>query len=123
MRMTDNGSLVAAASWVVQTITGTTASAIAVLAIASVGLAAMAGRIPSRRLVRVVVGIAVVFGAVTLSDGLAGRSNEPLPIDPPSQPVLPAVTTRPRVSAVYDPYAGASVPQNRAPSDFSVPVQ
>lgn len=89
--------LVAAVAWLQGTLLGTIATTLAIVAIASVGLMMLAGRLAIRR------GLAVVAG---LRSALAGAELAAAPEPPaPATPVLP-----PPPPANRDPYAGASVP-------------
>lgn len=109
-----SGVLVSAARWVEGTMLGTVATAIAIVAVASVGLLMLTGRLDARRGVTVVVGCFIIFGARSLATGLqaastAGDANSPsaaAPYVPP--PRIPDLPQRP---SNRDPYAGATVPQ------------
>lgn len=109
-------ALVLAANWVRALITGTPATIIATLAVASIGFLMLRGRLPLRRGLTVVLGCFVVFGASTIADGLVRISDtvsdreEGMPLsDIAVAPVLPPSVAPPQPQ-VYDPYAGASVP-------------
>jgi len=109
----NSASLVAAATWVEALVTGTTATIVATIAVASVGFLMLQGRLPLRRGLVVVMGCFVIFGSGALAEGLlaVGQSAStftssdtiapPAPAPPPAAPPQPSV---------YDPYAGASVP-------------
>lgn len=108
--------LVAAIRWIEQTLLGTTATIVATMAIAAIGFLMLTGRVPLRRGATVVLGCFIVFGATTIAAGIMGLRDQsasaprsmrwapeqlpPAPIAPPAQP------------QVYDPYAGASVPNH-----------
>ncbi|MEH3098722.1 TrbC/VirB2 family protein [Sphingomonas adhaesiva] len=108
-------SIAGAARWVEQALLGTTATLIAILAVAAIGFLMISGRLPARRAVSVILGCFVLFGAATIATGLMGlRSGyeasegaNSVPATPPAQIPSPAPPAQPQV---YDPYAGASVP-------------
>lgn len=102
--------LVAAVGWLQATLLGTVATTLAIVAIASVGLMMLAGRLAVRRGLTVVAGCFILFGASSIVAGLqsalAGAELASAPASPPpATPVLPAP---PRAGP--DPYAGASLP-------------
>lgn len=102
----------AATSWVSDLLFGPLATAIAVIAIAGIGLAMLSGRIDIRRGLSVVLGCFLLFGARGIAEGLrstALSNNVPANTSVP----LPPVYAKPAPSAGaptgYDPYAGAAV--------------
>jgi type IV secretory pathway VirB2 component (pilin) len=104
------------AAWV-QAALGSAATSVAVVAVAAVGLAMLAGRLELRRGITVVLGCFILFGAsavattfmeLAASSSTSGVRTAPQTSAPPKLP--PA--TRP-LQSVYDPYAGASVPTVR----------
>ncbi len=106
----------AASAWVSGTLSGTLVTGVAVLAVALLGLALLHGRLLVREAVQAVLGCFVLFGAAAIAAGLLGGvSDEPeavasAPIaDLPYQPEVPP----PPPPAQYDPYAGATVRQDR----------
>jgi type IV secretory pathway VirB2 component (pilin) len=107
-------SLVAALAWVQGTLLGTVATLVAVIAIASVGLMMLAGRIDVRHGIRIVLGCFILFGASTIAAGIqagfsgAVGSAQPVVAEAVAPPPMPALPERPPQNA--DPYAGASVP-------------
>lgn len=109
----NSASLVAAATWVEALVTGTTATIVATIAVASVGFLMLQGRLPLRRGLVVVMGCFVIFGSGTLAEGLiaVGQSASTFTsgdiIAPPTLAPPPVAPPQP---SVYDPYAGASVP-------------
>lgn len=111
-----SGAFGSAIGWLEGTLLGTVASVAAVIAVATVGLMMLAGRMDVRHAVRVVLGCFIIFGASTIASGLVAAMSSS-PGDPGSdaveQPVLaaqaPAVPVN-SVPAVSDPYAGAAVP-------------
>lgn len=114
--------LIAAVSWIEQTMLGSIATSIAVIAVAVVGLMMLRGQLQARRGIIVVVGCFVLFGAPVLAAGIRGIATsvlppppvipappppEPMPFVPPPMPMMPPPPPPP---SNEDPYAGASVP-------------
>lgn len=104
-----------AAQWVEGVFLGNIATAIAIIAVASIGFAMLAGRINIRRGGIILLGCFILFGASTIADGLRRAAQSPETLYSEATPVAPPVFVRPtRTDAAdpgYDPYAGASVPQ------------
>jgi type IV secretory pathway VirB2 component (pilin) len=103
-------------AWVQAATLGSTATAIAVIAVAAIGLLALSGRIELRRSVSVVIGSFLLFGAAGLASGLTGGGTESLggvATKDNSAPLKSSLISSGRQSDVYDPYAGASVPSPR----------
>jgi type IV secretory pathway VirB2 component (pilin) len=107
-----------AARWVEALLMGNAATAVAVIAVASVGIAMLSGRIEIRRGLFILLGCFVLFGASSIAKGLrAAAQGEEATItaQSPPAPVFPkpkAGTVNPQNSG-YDPYAGAAVPVER----------
>ena len=104
--------LVAAVAWIEQTLLGTVATSIGVIAVASVGLMMLSGRIGLRHGATVIAGCFVLFGAASIAAGIqsfagTGGGGEAIVYQPEPPPPLPQVADEP-VNA--DPYAGASLP-------------
>jgi type IV secretory pathway VirB2 component (pilin) len=106
--------LVDAVRWVEQALLGTTATVIATMAVAAIGVLMLGGQIPVGRAVTAILGCFVLFGAVTIAagimglrDGLVADRMVSLPVTPAPPAVAPTPPAQPQV---YDPYAGASVP-------------
>jgi len=109
-----SGVLVAAVSWLQATLLGTVATTVAVIAVSSIGLMMLTGRVHLRRGLTVIAGCFILFGASTIAAGIQSSlggggtvrysppaaSTEPIPAPPPTPP-----------PANQDPYAGASVPR------------
>jgi len=103
-------AIASAVEWVEHLLSGSIATVIAVLAVASIGFLMLQGRIDLYRAGRVVIGCFIVFSASTIAQGLisgvtGGPSVDmavagPLPAPPPLEvePVPQA-----------DPYAGAAL--------------
>jgi type IV secretory pathway VirB2 component (pilin) len=105
---------VSAASWVEGTMLGTIATAVAVIAVASVGLLMLSGRLDARRGLIVVAGCFILFGARSLVDGLQAAlttdgANTPHAAEAPVPParIPDSLPSGPNP----DPYAGATVPR------------
>ena len=108
------GALVDAVVWLQSLLLGTVATAIAVIAVAAIGLLMLNGRIDVRRAVTVIFGCFLLFGAPTIAAGLRGLAamRDPVTAVPVSDSSIPApvAVASPRPSPTsYDPYAGASV--------------
>lgn len=101
-----------AADWVSNLLFGPLATAIAAIAIASIGLALMSGRIDLRRGLSVLIGCFLLFGARGLADGLrsAATDNEKFMVSTaPPPPSFPNPTPSSSNTNAFDPYAGAAV--------------
>lgn len=114
---TPNGSnaLADALAWLSGLLTGTLASTIAIIAVASVGLLLISGRVDVRRSLQVILGCFIIFGASTIAAGIvssmagAASSGAEVQVNPP--PVYPTASVRSSApSSPYDPYAGAALP-------------
>jgi len=118
--MEQNGDsvIVAAIRWIEQILSGSAASILATIAIASIGLLMLAGRIDWRRGVAIVLGCFVIFGAPSIAQGmLAAVRGEATPpaasvaaSPPPAYPQAPA-TPAAQARKGNDPYAAVAVPQ------------
>ncbi|HEY7809180.1 MAG TPA: TrbC/VirB2 family protein [Allosphingosinicella sp.] len=109
------GALAAAVQWLQGTLLGTVATTVAVIAVASVGLMMLSGRISIRRAGEVIVGCFIVFGASTITAGLqsaAGGTAEDVPV-PQAMPSIRPTAPAPATGVLIDPYAGAAVPDRR----------
>jgi len=114
----DSGVFAAAVEWLDATLLGTIATAVAVIAVASVGFLMMTGRIDVRRAAQVILGCFILFGASSIAGGIMhvlGDQSAPVQtaavLAPPPVPVQAAKTAVPAVP--YDPYAGAALPSRR----------
>ncbi|WP_338426915.1 TrbC/VirB2 family protein [Sphingopyxis kveilinensis] len=102
-------------AWVEGAALGSTATVVAVIAVAAIGLLMLSGRLDLRRGITVVLGCFILFGAGGIAaglTGLAGADPRPPATAEPSPSPSQLRPTMPRPS-VYDPYAGASVPVSR----------
>ena len=112
----DVSVLVAAVGWIESTALGSFATTIAVIAVATIGIAMLFGRTDVRRGLTVLFGCFMLFGAASIADGLrrvAQSSGTDLPVvaeeQPPSTPIAAPPQRVPQPMA--DPYAGAAVPR------------
>ncbi len=99
-----------AAGWLTDTLLGSVAVTLCILAVAYVGFMMVAGRLPVKHGLRVVLGCFILLGAPILASAFlsAGQSQVAAPVPPP----LTEAEVNPRGDlppADYDPYAGASV--------------
>lgn len=98
-----------ASDWLVALATGPLATSVAIIAIALVGFAMLAGRIDWRRGASVIAGCFILFGAPAIAQALINLSrtgpNEIVITDNPRQPAPPA----PLTPEPQDPYSGASI--------------
>lgn len=116
----DNSALTSAGLWIAHLMSGQLATTVAILGIAALGLAMLAGQIRWRRGVEVILGAFVIVGASNLANGaLVPWSTDA--IEPRTPVAFPAVSFPPPPPAVYDPYAGASVPTTLPPTDLTAP--
>lgn len=102
--------------WVQGAALGSTATAIAVLAVAAVGLLMLSGRLELRRGITVVLGCFILFGAAGIAAVLTGSEDAPQSqiLASDSSPLAQQMQNSPAPAAApYDPYAGASVPTAR----------
>ena len=91
---------------------GTAATAIAVICVAGLGFAFLAGRVPMRRAITVLIGCFILFGAPTIAAGLSALAMR----EPPSalierEPAPPQFASTPETSSraapdPFNPYPG-----------------
>jgi type IV secretion system protein VirB2 len=108
---TGSSAILRAVQWLEGTVLGTIATTVAVIAVATVGLLALNGRIDIRRALTVVLGCFILFGSSSIVAGLQNLVREDGA--PPAQVAEAEVSplaTLPQGPAGYDPYAGAAVP-------------
>ena len=103
-------SPVSALHWLIAGLLGTIGTAVAILAVAWLGLAMMQGRILARRGAIIVLGCFILFSSQSIATGLMGVSTPTVEevVVPLAAP--PAYTAPIAPPVPYDPYAGASVP-------------
>ena len=107
-----SSSVVAAVTWIEHALLGTAATAVAVICVAGLGFAFLAGRVPMRRAVTVLIGCFILFGAPTIATGLSALAMR----DPPSalidrEPAAPQFAVTPQTSSrtapdPFNPYPG-----------------
>lgn len=117
MPIVNQGSdaLALAVGWLQQALLGSLATAIAVIAVASVGFLALSGRVDLRRGVTVILGCFILFGAPGIVAGLqtaiaSGADGTTRRATPPPPPAFQPPPRQPTEARPYDPYAGAAVP-------------
>jgi type IV secretory pathway VirB2 component (pilin) len=109
---TSSSSIVASVTWIEHALLGTAATAIAVICIAGLGYTFLAGRIPVRRAVTVMIGCFILFGAPSIAAGLSALvTREPPPALMGSEPVAPQFAVAPQTSSrtapdPFNPYPG-----------------
>lgn len=111
MTVHDGTAFSASVDWMAMLLTGSVGSAVAILAIAAVGLAMLQGRLTVRDGMRVAFGCFIVFGASTIAQALtdlASRSDAGS-IEVYSAPIPPEIVVPIPPQPDADPYAGASV--------------
>ncbi|WP_192645678.1 TrbC/VirB2 family protein [Sphingopyxis sp. OAS728] len=99
--------------WIQSVALGSTATMIAVIAVAAIGLLMLSGRLELRRGIVVVIGCFVLFGASGIVAVLTGSASSvrDRPVVTSNSQRPPTVIPLPGSSTSnYDPYAGASVP-------------
>lgn len=104
-------SLVDAANWIRDALTGSLALSIAILAVAWLGFAMLQGRLLWRDGLRIVLGCFILFGSSAIATSLTslGQGSRSAVTTVPRSPPPPAINV-PQRPPVFDPYAGASVP-------------
>lgn len=112
----DTSVFAAALDWLSAILLGTLGSIIAMLAVASLGILMLAGRIDLRRAGQAIFGCFILFGASTIAIGLmsalhgtgvqieTAAAEAPMPAYPPAPPIAQGSPS------AFDPYAGAALP-------------
>ena len=107
-------AIAAAVAWLEGALLGSVATTIAIVAIASIGLMMLAGRLNLRYGLTVIMGAFILFGAPVIAAGiqasLRGGGNAPPPAAPEAPPPMVAAPLPPPPPANRDPCAGAAVP-------------
>ena len=104
-------------AWIQGAVLGGIATTIAVIAVASIGLLMLSGRLELRRGITAVLGCFILFGSASIASALSGFADSdarpgaplaqvPAPLSSQTRPAMPP-------PSIYDPYAGASVPTAR----------
>lgn len=109
-----DGSLVTASHWLVALITGSIATTLLTLAIASLGFAMLTGRLPLKRAGMTILGCFLFLGASSTAAALMQWSGSETPVDRADAEIFnPTVELKSERKVVlpdnYDPYAGAAV--------------
>lgn len=113
----ESNVFLSAADWVQTVLLGPLATSIAVIAVASIGLLMLSGRVNVRRGATVIIGCFILFGAATIATGLRSLAANAAGDAPPPQTVPiqagPPIDLRPppadETLVSEDPYAGASI--------------
>jgi len=97
-------------------LTGSAATALATVALASVGMLMLTGRIEFRRAATILLGCFMIFGAASIAQGVIGTVHgeaaavaAPVDVPPSYAKAPPAKPAQSRPQS--DPYAGAALPQ------------
>lgn len=103
--------------WIQGAALGSIATIVAVVAVATVGMLMLSGRLELRRGITVVLGCFILFGASGISAALTGLASETISPSRPSAsdagPISSQLRSPAAPTGAYDPYAGASVPTTR----------
>jgi type IV secretory pathway VirB2 component (pilin) len=107
-------ALLESVRWIEALLLGPLATSIAVIAVASVGLLMLAGRINLRRGATVIAGCFILFGAGGIAHGLrgmtsAGQAQVAVAASPPPPLIEHSAQPRNDQSGQADPYAGAAI--------------
>ena len=106
-------AFVVASEWVQATLLGSLATAVAVIAVATVGLLLLTGRVNLKRGLTVIVGCFILFGASSIAKGFRGAASSVTNASTDSLSAAPlqptALQLPPPAPAQEDPYAGASL--------------
>jgi type IV secretory pathway VirB2 component (pilin) len=106
-----SASMVAAVDWLTVLILGRVGTAVAILAIAGLGMSLLYGRVPARKGAYIIFGCFMLFSSRAIALGLWGitlaQGDDPLRVAHLEQPSYVARAPDP---VLLDPYAGASVP-------------
>lgn len=109
----DGSSLVTALFWVQGVLLGTTATVVGVVAVASIGLLMLGGRVEIKQGMRTVLGLFLIFSAPTIAAAIASQLSRAAatsaisPAEP--APLMPESDKGATPPEQLDPYAGASV--------------
>lgn len=99
-----------AANWLTEVLGGTAATAVCVIAVATLGMMMLSGRISLRRGLQVVLGCFLLLGASTVSAQLQQLARGTGDVAAPAAQVIEIESKpKPLPPANYDPYAGASL--------------
>lgn len=103
--------LAGAIDWMTGTLLGSLAIGLCIIAVGTVGLMLLSGRIVIREAARVVLGCFILLGAPVIASAFNGAwQGEPQISASPLSSAAPA--REPLPQSTYDPYAGASLRQD-----------
>jgi type IV secretion system protein VirB2 len=102
--------LAAAVLWLQNTLLGTFAVTVAIIAVAWMGLLTLTGRMHLRHGATVILGCFILFGASSIVAGIRSAVGGGSAESSDAIPETAAVVIPPRPPRNPDPYAGASVP-------------
>jgi type IV secretion system protein VirB2 len=105
-------AITSATDWISDTLFGSLATVIAIIAVAWLGFAMLSGRLDIKRGLSVILGCFLLFGAMAVANGLrsAAVNNGAQPIaSAPTPPVFQSTKADTGNTNGYDPYAGAAV--------------
>ena len=110
------GEMTEPIEWLAALLTGTLATSIAILAVATVGFMLLSGRVQAAQVARVVLGCFIVFGAASIATGVSTLA---ILADPPpnvaSQSIEPPeFRTSEFTEGAYTPYPGAASGNQRS---------
>ena len=109
--VSSEGPLLGAVEWIGAVLLGPMATIVAVVAVASVGFFMLAGHLPARRAVSVIIGCFIIFSASGVAAGLlATTSGDSRGLTEAATTSHPAYTPMIPKPQAYDPYSGAAVP-------------
>lgn len=98
------------AGWITGMLSGTAATSLCVIAVATLGLLMLSGRMAIRRGTDIVIGCFLLLGAGTIAAGLRDLGDDlSSDTDAPMPLVIERDAPQPLPPANYDPYAGASL--------------
>ena len=104
-------SIVASVTWIEHALLGTAATITAVICVAGLGYAFLAGRVPARRAITVLIGCFILFGAPGIAAGLSALVSREPPSALPEQGLAPQFPVVPQTSSrtapdPFNPYPG-----------------
>lgn len=114
-----SNALTEALEWIRLALTGSLATTVAIIAVASFGLMLISGRLSHRRGTQLIFGCFIIFGASSIAAGITDALGVFHMGDGEYSPSAPAVNVgpippqRPVTNTPYDPYAGAALPPHR----------
>lgn len=97
--------------WIESLMLGSLATVIAVLAIATLGLLMLQGRLDKSQSARAILGCFLIFGAPLIAAGLLGTITTAPSVTVGASAEAEIAAPPPRPPEHYDPYAGAALPQ------------